>query len=90
MTDSVSTRPCVTMSGTCTGTSYGRSNHNSIARMENTSTGGRMDTRDSVSTSGGKTRQNGDEIWNTAPAAGGTMGWVRAGGVAKTFGAIEA
>lgn len=75
MTDSVSARPCVTMSGTCTGTVYDRSNQNSIGRMENTSTGGVMHTVDTVTTSGGKTRQVNDTVQNTAAATTGIHEW---------------
>lgn len=76
MTD-LTGRACVSMAGTCTGTVYERSNKSSIGRMENTSTGGNMHTRDNTNSSGGKTRQIGDTIENTAPVASGTAYWAK-------------
>lgn len=78
MTSDGSLRPAVSMSGVCTGTVFERSNIIDAAasgRMENLSTGGKMHTRDSVNTSGNKTRQIGDTIENVVPVAAGVALW---------------
>lgn len=78
--DSVAARALVTMTGDCTGTVFGRSNKlvqtgATHPRMNNGSTGGLMHTRDSDNSSGGKTRQIGDTIENTALTAAGVYLW---------------
>jgi hypothetical protein len=65
------------MSGTCTGTVYTADNVDVGARMENSSTGGKMHTRSTSNASGAKARRVGDTILNTAPWATGTFAWVR-------------
>jgi hypothetical protein len=77
MTDSGSARPCAKMLDTCTGSVFEASNILTVSRHENTSTGGKMHTRSTAATSGGKTRQVGDTIQNTAPSAGNPWMWIR-------------
>lgn len=77
MTPDGAARETVLMSGTCTGTIFTEDNIDGGGRMSNVSTGGQMHTRAAVNNSGGKTRQIGDTITNTAPTTGGTSKWVK-------------
>jgi hypothetical protein len=77
MTPDGAARETVNMNGTCTGTIFTENNIDGGGRMGNTSTGGQMQTRATGNSSGGKTRQIGDTIANTAPAPGGTYKWVK-------------
>jgi hypothetical protein len=82
MQDDGAARACVSMSGTCTGTVFDRSN-NALAtdgtepRMENTSTDGRMHTCAPTNQSGGKTRQIGDTIENSEYADTEALFWAK-------------
>jgi hypothetical protein len=77
MTPDGAARETVTMLGTCTGTEYTSTNQHAGGRMNNSSTGGAMHTREPTANSGGKTRQPGDTITNTNPGVGGVAVWVK-------------